>query len=249
MSEYPDSPDDPTDPKYVSVGRTGLITMNKKTFSWGVTAGLIFIGSLIIVVVILTLIISTEFGKIKTMSGPRIIPSTPFTQVGLPENLAVSVKEVVDLGSVSECMSQCKKDRECSGIFFDNNECTLFSDGITLQDDKYHDKLSIYVKNKNNLHFDNKIFLGKFGLPRDFWMKKQDKDYVQLIPGVVTKINFTPNYIKTNKNYIGIYSKYKFRLQDIDIISARDSTYIHRPGTNLEVPWTYLDLMYVAYVE
>ena len=247
--------DEPETPQYVSVGPSDntSVTLHKKTFSTALIAGIIFLGFLLVVIIIGTVMTSSSFGRIKSHRAERPPKQSSLTEsyikLGLPENLTVSVIDTIDSSDENTCAGVCNRNRQCSGFFFDNGQCTTFSDDLTLHDTKYHDRLSIYVKNKNKLHFDNKIFLARYGLPPKFWEKKQDKDYAQLDPLVVTKINFVPNYIKTNKQYTGVYSKYRFDVDQIKTISTRDSTYIHYPGEKLDVPWKDAETLFVVYLQ
>ena len=248
MSEETESP------QYVSIGTSNgmSITMKRETFSTALIALLIFVGFLIIVVIIVTVLLIRENTVIKPIhkkknKTPSV--SDSYLKIGLPQNLTVSIIDTKDSNSEIDCSYDCNRDRDCSGFFFEKNQCTLFTDDLTIQDDRYHQNSYVYVKRKEKVHFNNKIFLGKFGLPKDFWNKREDTNYSQLDVGVVTKLNFVPNYIKMDKNYIGIYTKYKFSKDHLQLIISRDTTYIHYPGTRLEVPWTDSNEIYVVYIE
>lgn len=245
-----DADQEPT--QYVSMGSKDRLsfTMHKKTFSATLIAGIIFLGFLLIVIIISTILISVNFTKLKRTpkrTPKNKTPASSFTKIGLPESLSITIKNNTKEQDQDSCALQCNEN--CSGFYFDNGQCTTFSEEIILEDTKYHDKQFLFIKNEEDVFVDKKIFLGRFNLPSEFWKKSSGKNYIQLDLGTVTKINFVPNHIKMSKKYTGIYSKYKFTLDQLQIISTRDSTYIHHPETELDIPWKDSNTLYVVYFE
>jgi hypothetical protein len=191
--------------------------------------------------------------------------------VGIPNESTLNINVIDDImsygksfsatGSKGSCSDFCNKSQECIGFIYHHpGMCTLLKDDIIVPKDSgisYSTDVdsTLYLKSSNNLHFEDRIFLGAFisSFPPRYWLIKETPYYAQLLPNVITKISFAPTYTKIYGSFTGIYSLHPFSNDDIDILLNRKETnecYIHRPGTTIDLPpdWKYKTHLYVVYV-
>lgn len=193
-----------------------------------------------------------------------------YFSVGVPDesNLNITVLEEFNSNGKSfnnenglnSCSDYCNKNSDCEGFLYHNpNNCTLLTGDIIIPKGdgiSYSNNIdsTLYMKTPDKLHFEGRIFLGEYvwSFPSRYWLFTQTNDYVQIIPGIVNKINFYPQYIRMYGEYTGIYCPYPFNSEHIhDILNNHEnsSCYIHEPGTSLNVPpdFKYRPI-YVTYI-
>lgn len=176
-------------------------------------------------------------------------------------NSQSSDKDHIIYDNIGSCSDYCNNTPGCNSFIYHNpNICTLLSGDIIVPRGEgiaYSTNIdpTLYMKSSDNLHFEDRIFLGEFtwSFPSRYWLTKETNGYIQLSPGIVSKLKFYPEYIKIYGNYTGIYCKQLFNIEDVDDIIQYlnpDQCYIHYPNTRLKVPidWKYELPIYVVYV-
>lgn len=233
---------------YVTVGPKGFsVNMEKETLKHGLIALLIFLGIAFIIVIAVGILVSRQMTTVKPKYSKKKHESR-YTKLNLPQNFTVSVLDTKPDLNERQCERQCTLDRNCSGFFLGKGECTLFENDFTVQGDGSHTDQYLFLKNRNSLQFEDKIFLSRYGLPKDFWTKKSDNNFVQVEEGEVVKLDFVPTVVKTTKARTGVYTRHNFSLDDLNLVLTRESTYVHQPGTQLQVPWKDAPI-FVTYVQ
>lgn len=137
-----------------------------------------------------------------------------------------------------QCGETCKSISDCNGFVYNGGVCTLLSNvivgsGSTIGFDESTDS-SIYLNSRDNLHFENKVFIGKYeiSLPSRFWTIQSTETYQQLTVGQVTSIEFVPRYLKSLTHHTGFYAPFEFRVDQLESLT-RNSARIYIHDTNL----------------
>lgn len=187
-----------------------------------------------------------------------------YYSVGTPNksHLQLSIIDTISTPRKSfttdSCSSYCNDLDDCVGFFYEFNVCTLLKDDVFIDSTlpySQNTNSTLYMKSSDNLHFNQRIFLGAYihSLPPRYWLVKETPYYLQLTPKEINKILFAPTYVKTYHPYTGIYCTHSFSLNDIPILLKRDTStncYIHYPGTDINLPssWKYKTPLYVSYI-
>lgn len=189
--------------------------------------------------------------------------------VGTPNNVNLNALNQGLVSSksfgVDSCSTQCSSNPQCVGFLYQriddnsNRVCTLLTGNVIVPSEATipyacDQESTLYLRSSNNLHFENRIFLGGStgSIPPRFWLVKEQKNYIQLAPYEIATLSFTPTFSKIYGPLTGIYCRHPFTADDIDILLERGSTnecYIHKPGIDIKLPpdWLYQQL-YVVYV-
>lgn len=176
-----------------------------------------------------------------------------YFSVGIPNEDTLDITVLKELQTSAKsfgfdsCSVNCDNNSNCSGfIYHDQNICTLLTGNVIVPSGhgiSYSNSINstLYMKNLSNLLFEGRVFIAayKSSFPARYWLFDKSKDFIQISPGVIYKINFYPQYIKIINKYTGIYCPYQFNSEDIQHIlheSHNLDCYIHEHGTNLNVP-------------
>ena len=160
----------------------------------------------------------------------------------------------------NSCSNYCDRNYYCSGFIYhrsydsdttspspaNSGTCTLLTGKVIVpkgQGISYSNSIdsTLYMKSPESLEFEGSVFLAAntWSVPSRYWLFDQTNGYSQIVPGVVRKINFFPEYVKMYGQYTGIYCPYSFTFEDIpDILNNRDHSpcYIHEYNTTLQLP-------------
>jgi hypothetical protein len=161
--------------------------------------------------------------------------------------------------SLNECLRLCKENSKCLNVFYEDNYCQLIEEKVDPNSIKYfrHDQ-------RNNLftHLDHRgldtsrrIYLLSFNIvspPPRFWML--DKNLENLDIGEIKELSkFIPKRYIGPKNLLGLYSKFKFSKDEIEIIlkkrPADSEVYLHNSENQLEIPKDWKLPIFVVYFE
>jgi len=193
--------------------------------------------------------------------------------VGTPETINATIlqekfaigKSFTSHSTQETCSFQCNQNPKCVGFLYnpqkDSGICTLLTGDVIVPSGlsipySYDQESTLYMQSSNNLHFEDRIFLGGFkgAIPPRFWLVKEQNQYIQLVPYEIAALKFVPTFTKIYGFLTGIYCRHAFTADDIDILLERGDTsecYIHRPDHNINLPpdWQYHNQqLYVVYV-
>lgn len=192
------------------------------------------------------------------------------------EEIKSNGKSFNSQGGENSCSDYCNRNYDCDSFIYHSSDtlrggknpsqfssvtdtCTLLTGNIIVPKGKgisYSNNIdsTLYMRTSENLQFEGRIFLAAhtWSFPSRYWLFNQTDEFVQIIPGVVSKINFYPEYIKIYGEYTGIYCPYSFtseNIQDIMNNQPHSMCYIHEHNTTLNVPpdFKYRPI-YVTYI-
>lgn len=189
------------------------------------------------------------------------VPNEDTLGISIIENVTSNGKSFNENGTIGSCSNLCDHNPECMGfIYHQPGLCTLLKDNIIVPDGEsiaYNLNIdsTLYMKDSQNLHFVNRIFLGEYSwsFPPRYWLKDSSHGYLQVHMNKVRKLEFFPDRIISYGSYIGIYSLEPFASDMIDTlikVGTNSQCYIHQPDTMLNLPstWQYKLPLYVAYI-
>jgi hypothetical protein len=170
-------------------------------------------------------------------------------------------KSFNDSRGAGSCSQRCDTTAGCVGfIYHTPNHCTLLGDNVVVPAGEsiaydLHTDSTLYLRNSQNLHFENRVFLGEYtwSLPPRFWLANEASGYLQVPMGVVKHLKFYPTYFLASGSHLGVYSPEPFTsdmIMDIIKLGNTSQSYIHAPDTMLNLPpdWKYKNRLYVAYM-
>lgn len=192
------------------------------------------------------------------------VPDDNTLQINIIDKLITNGKSFVKDPTLNNaCSMRCDNDADCIGFIYhrlhnNTGECTLLRDDVIVPKETtipfFLDRDStLYMRSSDNLHFRDRIFLAsspRAMAPR-YWLVKESPGYIQLFPGEIHKLSFIPNYTKIYDHYTGIYCTHPFSIDEISLLLEKGETsqcYIHHPNTQINLPWTHREGLYVVYI-
>lgn len=189
--------------------------------------------------------------------------------VGVPDesNLGITVidelkskgKSFNSQGGEDSCSNYCNKNYNCDSFIYKGGQCTLLTGNVIVPRGRgisYSNNIdsTLYMKTSDTLQFEGRVFLAAntWSFPSRYWLFNHTDEYIQIVPGIISEINFYPEHIKIYGEYTGIYCRYPFASENIyDILNTESNSicYIHEHNTTLNVPPDFkYHPIYVTYI-
>lgn len=162
--------------------------------------------------------------------------------LGIPYNADYNVLHNSSQTKI-DCGRMCDSMSGCNGFIWDQGECALIQ-GVNVRHNgtvnhNVHTDSKLYLRSRENIDFENRIFLGKYtvSLPSRFWLVDATDTYKQIQIQQVSYLDFVPAYFKTHTRRTGIYSTFEFSESELTQVMQQTSrVVIHDTDLPLELP-------------